>query len=76
MEQHCEVQQQLLQHACNLEYGTGYMNMDDETSPSSSNNDTNTITENTTYVLSSFFFYLKHNISKILQTQETYLPYT
>ena len=54
MEQHCEVQQQLLQHACNLEYGTGYMNMDDEASPSSSNNDTNTIAENTTYVVSSF----------------------
>ena len=54
MEQHCEVQQQLLQHACNLEYGTGYMNIDDEASPSSSNNDTNTIAENTTYVVSSF----------------------
>lgn len=30
MEKHCEVQQQLLQHACNLEYGAGYMNMDDD----------------------------------------------
>ena len=30
MEQHCEVQQQLLQHACNIEYGDGYMNMEEE----------------------------------------------
>lgn len=30
MEKHCEVQQQLLQHACNLEYGAGYMPMEEE----------------------------------------------
>ncbi|XP_066929588.1 kinesin-like protein KIF21A isoform X3 [Clytia hemisphaerica] len=40
MEQHCEVQQQLLQHACNLEYGAGYMQIEEEHSNNSSSNST------------------------------------
>ena len=67
MEQHCEVQQQLLQHACNLEYGTGYMNMEDETSKSNnSNNTNNTIANNTTYVA----FIFVQNVGKVVVSLE------
>ena len=72
MEQHCEVQQQLLQHACNLEYGTGYMNMDDEAS--ANNNTNNTIADNTTYAeLYNFILLIRQMITSVNRPGSSFL---
>ena len=66
MEQHCEVQQQLLQHACNLEYGAGYMNMEDETSPNNTNTTTNAIAGYVSIIINFLYFWYSINTLIIL----------